>query len=98
MVLPLDAGIGVGAAQLRECCLRVDALTVVANKQHLGRSARGHSVRLQQIGRVGGRQHFQVSVVLLDLGIRQQPAPGDCRRTGLASATRAARCQAAVRR
>ena len=35
-------------------------------------------MRLQQFGRAGGRQDFQVSVVLLDLGIQQQPALGDC--------------------
>ena len=35
-------------------------------------------MRLQQFGRAGGGQDFQVSVVLLDLGIQQQPAPGDC--------------------
>ena len=35
-------------------------------------------MRLQQFGRAGDCQDFQVSVVLLDLGIQQQPAPGDC--------------------
>ena len=35
------------------------------------------TVRLQQFGRAVGRQRFQVSVVLLDLGIQQQPAPSD---------------------
>ena len=74
--------------RLGEYCLRVDALRVVADKQqHLGRSARGNSVRLQQFWRAGGRQRFQVSVVLLDLGIQQQPAPGDC------AQARLGRCQ-----
>ena len=35
-------------------------------------------MRLQQFGRAGGCQRLQVSVVLLDLGIQQQPALGDC--------------------
>jgi hypothetical protein len=54
----------------RGCCLRVDALRIVADQQqHLGRSARGHPMRLQQFGGAGGCQDFQASVVLLDLGI-----------------------------
>ena len=43
-------------------------------------------MRLQQFGGAGGCQDFQASVVLLDLGIEQQPAPGDCRRFALADA------------
>ena len=79
MVLPLDAEDWACPAQLGECCLRVDALRIVPDKQqHLGRSAEA-IVRLQQFGRAGDCQDFQVSVaVLLDLASSSSQRRGDC--------------------
>ncbi len=69
---------GTCTAEFGEGRLGADAFWIVSDQdQHLSRSAGGHPVRLDELGRLLGGKGLKLRLVGLDLGVQRQPAAGD---------------------